>query len=64
MHHLLENDKRYKRILMIEDNAIGHLIQHNAHFSRVKYYAGGHEFDIEVENDEFIILPQIGYEED
>ena len=64
MHHLLENDKRYPRILMIRENVIGHLVQHNAYFSRVKYTELGHEYEIEVENDEFMHLPQIGYESD
>ncbi|AXG66254.1 hypothetical protein SEA_ANNADREAMY_163 [Streptomyces phage Annadreamy] len=64
MHHLLENDKRYPRILMIEENVIGHLVQRNAYFSRVKYSILGHEYNIEVDNDEYLELPQIGYESD
>lgn len=64
MHHLLERSDRLTRIHMIDENVTGWLVQENAYFSRVKYDYLGHHYEIDVLNDEFIVVEQIGYESD
>jgi hypothetical protein len=65
MHHLLEKPvERLTRIHMIEENVPGWLVQHNAHFSRVSFDHLGHHYEIDVLNDDYIIVEQIGYEND
>lgn len=63
MHHLLEKPG-VKQIWMIEEGVPGVLLQENAFFSKVRFSAGGIEYNIDVENDEFISIGQIGYEND
>lgn len=64
MHHLLEETERLTRIHMIEENVPGLLIQENAFFSRVSYNYLGHHYEIDVLNDSYITVEQIGYEND
>jgi hypothetical protein len=64
MHHLLEETDRLTRIHMIDENVPGWLIQENAYFSRVSYDFLGHHYEIDVLNDEYIVVEQIGYESD
>lgn len=66
MHHLLEEVRvdNLTRIHMIEENVPGWLIQENAFYSRVSYDYMGHNYEIDVLNDEFIVVEQIGYETD
>jgi hypothetical protein len=64
MHHLLEETERLTRIHMIEENVPGLLIQENAFFSRVSYDYLGHHYEINVLNDSYITVEQIGYEND
>lgn len=63
MHHRLEEDRNsYPLIYIIEERVWGFLIQENAFFSEVKYSIGGIEYNTCLENDEFFIPDQIGYE--
>jgi hypothetical protein len=64
MHHLLEENSQLTRIHMIEENVSGWLVQENAYFSRVSYNYLGHSYEIDVLNDSYIIVEQIGYEDD
>lgn len=64
MNHLLEETDRFTRIHMIDENVPGWLIQEHAYFSRVSYSYLGHQYEIEVLNDDFIVVEQIGYESD
>lgn len=63
MHHLLENPG-IEFIWMIDDNVPGVIVQRNAYFSIVNYTKNGEEITAVVENDEFEITGQIGYESD
>lgn len=63
MHHRLEEDRNsYPLIYIIEERTWGFLIQENAFYSEVKYSVGGIEYNTCLENDEFFIPDQIGYE--
>lgn len=63
MHHRLEEDRNsYPLIYIIEERVWGFLVQENAYFSEVKYSIGGIEYNTCLENDEFFIPDQIGYE--
>ncbi|XAO35346.1 hypothetical protein SEA_FRANCOB_176 [Streptomyces phage Francob] len=63
MHHRLEEDRdNYPLVYIIEERVWGFLVTENAYFSEVKYSVGGIEYNTCLENDEFIIPDQIGYE--
>lgn len=63
MHHLLENPG-IEFVWLIEDNIPGVIVQRNAYFSVVKYVVDGEEITTEIDNDEFEVTGQIGYESD
>jgi hypothetical protein len=44
------------------ERTFGYLVTEGAHFSRIRYQAGGMEWDVLVENDEFEII--LDYEDD
>lgn len=61
MHHLLERPT-VKQIWMIDEGVSGIVIEEHAFFSKVRYSAGGIEYNTDVANDEFITIGEIGYE--
>jgi hypothetical protein len=63
MHHLLENPG-IEFIWLIDENVPGVIMRRNAYFSIVKYMLDGKEVIMEIDNDEFEITGQIGYETD
>lgn len=63
MHHLLEKPG-VEFIWLIDENLPGVIEQRNAYFSIVTYVKDGKEITTVVENDEFEITGQIGYESD
>lgn len=63
MHHLLEKPG-VEFIWLIDDNVPGVIEQRNAYFSVVTYVKNGEEITTVVENDEFEVTGQIGYESD
>lgn len=63
MHHLLEKPG-VEFVWMINDNVPGVIEQRNAYFSVVTYVKNGEEITTVVENDEFEVTGQIGYESD
>lgn len=63
MSHQVEQDRNvYPLVYVIQENVFGYLIQENAFFSKVRYSVGGMEYNTWLENDEFLIPDQIGYE--
>lgn len=63
MHHLLEKPG-VEFIWLIDENLPGVIEQRNAYFSIVTFVKDGIEITTVVENDEFEITGQIGYESD
>lgn len=63
MHHLLEKPG-VEFVWLIDDNVPGVIEQRNAYFSIVTYVKNGEEITTVVENDEFEVTGQIGYESD
>jgi hypothetical protein len=53
-----------RKVYLIEEGIFADLISHGLYASRIKYIYGGVEFDVMVENDEFIELDDEGEEED
>ncbi|AXH68860.1 hypothetical protein SEA_COMRADE_172 [Streptomyces phage Comrade] len=63
MRHRLEEDRdNYPLIYIIQEGVWGFLVQENAFYSQVKYSVDGFEYNTSLDNDEFIIPNQIGYE--
>jgi len=63
MHHLLEKPG-VEFIWLIDDNLPGVIEQRNAYYSIVTFVKDGIEITTVVENDEFEVTGQIGYETD
>lgn len=63
MHHLLEKPG-VEFIWLIDDNLPGVIEQRNAYYSIVTFVKDGIEITTVVENDEFEVTGQIGYESD
>ncbi len=66
MHHRLEKDREvYQLIHIIDEGVYGVLISEGAFASKVRYSAGGIEYDgVFVGNDEFLTLDTLTeYEE-
>ena len=53
-----------RKVYLIEEGIIADLISHGLYASRIKYIYGAVEFDIMVENDEFIDLDDDEGDED
>lgn len=55
MHHRLEEDRNsYPLIYILSEGVYGVAIQVNAFHSNVRYYKGGIEYNVSLENDEIL----------
>jgi len=64
MSHQLENERDiYPLVYVIEEGVLGFLTQENAYWSRVRYFAGGFEYNVMLGNDEFLLLDENKSEE-
>ncbi|QIN94111.1 hypothetical protein PP459_gp122 [Streptomyces phage Wakanda] len=65
MHHLEDDRETYRLIYMIEEGVYGVLLSEGAFASKVRYTAGGLEYDgVYVGNDEFLERDEMIEEED
>jgi hypothetical protein len=54
------NEKTVTYVYLPDEGIYGTILREGAYYSAIKYYEGGFEYTLEVPNDEFIIVDEIG----